>query len=1151
MADTVRLRGKAIAMPRLHVVVSAVLCAMALVLASAMPSAAASPAVVSGIVTSQNGVPVPDVSVTALDPGTTSVRSGPAFTGPDGRFTLAAETGVFDFRFEPTSGSGLTPVVQRDVQVLGDLTINVQLVAAPTTPETHRFSGVVTTHEGLAVQNLRVSLGGVMSNANVGVPGGFGVNVPVGSYQNLSATSGLFALMVSGVPGYPYGAMISAGPNAPTFDLTAQDVTQNLRMPPTTTLDVTVLDTAGNPVGGKPVGATGASSPGTSFSFVVDAPPAYRLDSTGSETTTQANGLARLQAFTGVTYPAGSICVRAVPGFVDTFCNTSVVTTDNGPVSVTLTQPTPPSHTFSGTVRTATGASVPHIVVSAGTGSAITLADGRFAITRSPAKYGLTVRGGSRGTGPLKVPGLPEFFTFSGPSDAIDLTTSDLVADLHLPPTVTVTVQVTDATGTPAANIPVDFTGTLSGHALLGLGHQAVQSGETSGLRTDSTGTVRFTVFRGTELAAGNGICARFPVSPSQVCNGPKITASDDTSLTLTQQPPTPTYTLSGTVRDAAGVAVPNANVVYGASVQTNSGGSFSITKDPGTYSLSVNGGGAMGPLGVPGLPGFFRFQHPGIPLTGDMTKEVRLPATTSATVTVKDVQGAGIPGARVSMRGRFSAGFPLLTGEPLTFSGESTADEQTNAQGTFSTTTFRGLTFAPGQICVTLATFNECNTTALDTNAGALTIVFQQQPPVPAIVTGLTAVSPTNIAPALSWRAATNATHYVVYRDGVLLGTTTETAFTDITAADGTHAYTVAAANSAGTGPASAAITVVLDRATPIVTGAPDRQPVSGWYNAPVTITWSSTDPAPSSGTPSVPAATLVQVEGRDQLVSSPKSCDPVANCATGEHRVSIDRTPPAVSTPVWSTNPVVTGAGSTLTAPVTDTLSGVDGGEYFVGTDPGVGNAIPLPYTGGILAAAFGAGLAAGVHDIGVRARDVAGNWSATTTTMLVIVDPAGAGVTGKNKKDLVPSLAAGDVLPGLTQQGQTDSADYGFTVDYRNGALDPRNDFHLTYATGARCSTPNPVNCHRLTVTANSFDWHVIDQDNDSRATFKGVATVTVDGDTTTNVFTVEAIDGDRLSPAADDHLVVTIYATGGNVVLYRASGSLGDKNSVRVR
>ena len=1140
-------------MPRLHVVVGSVLCALTLVLASVVP-AEATPAAASGIVTSQNGVPVPDVSVTALDPGTTSIRGGPAFTGPDGRFTLTVETGVFDFRFEPPAGSGLNAVVQQNVQVLADLTINVQLVPAPTTPDTHKFSGAVTTHEGLALLNLRVSLGGVVSSNNVGLPGGFAVDVPVGRYQNLSATSGLFALMVPGVPTYPYGAVISAGPDAPTFDLTTQDLTQNLQMPATTTIDVTVLDNAGNPVDGKPVGATGASSPGTAFAFVADSPPAYRLDSAGSEATTQANGVARLQAFTGITYPAGSICVRAVSGFVDTYCNTSVVTTDNGPTSVTLTQPTPPSHTFSGTVRAATGAPVPRIFVSAGSTSVVTSVDGRFAITRSPARYELGVRGGSRGTGPLTVPGLPEFFTFSGPTDAIDLTTNDLGADIHLPPTVTVTVRVTDANGGPAANIPADFTGTLSDQPLLGPEHpgfQVEQTGEVSSLRTDVTGTFRFTVFRGTELAAGTGICARFPVSPSRVCNAGKITASGDIDLALTQQPPTPTYTFSGTVRDAAGAAVPNANVVYGASVQTDSGGFFSITLDPGTYELGVNGGGAMGPLRVPGLPGFFRFQHTGIPLTGDVVREVRLPDTTSATVTVKDVQGAGIPGARVTLRGRFPSGFPLLVGDPISFSGESTADDQTNAQGTFSTTTFRGLTFAPGQICVTLGAFQECNTAPVDTNAGALTIVFQQQPPVPAVVTGLTAVSPTNVAPTLSWQAATNATHYLVRRDGVALGTTTATTFADTTAADGTHTYTVAAANSAGTGPTSAAVIVVLDRASPIVTGTADRQPVNGWYNAPVTITWSSTDPTPSSGPSSVPAATLVQVEGLDQVVSSPTSCDPTANCATGEHTISIDRTPPAVSTPTWNTNPVPIGAGATLTAPVTDVLSGVDRAEYFIGNDPGIGNGIPLPYASGVLTATLGAGLAAGVHDIGVRARDLAGNWSATTTTMLVVIDPAGAGVTGKNKKDLVPSLAASDVLPGLTQPGQNDSADYGFTVDYRNGALDPRNDFHFAYATGARCSTPHPVNCHRLTATANSFDWLVINHDNDSTATFKGLASVTVDGTTTTNIFTVEAVDGDRLSPVLDDHLVVTIYAADGNSILYRASGSLDQKNSVRIR
>lgn len=207
------------------------------------------------------------------------------------------------------------------------------------------------------------------------------------------------------------------------------------------------------------------------------------------------------------------------------------------------------------------------------------------------------------------------------------------------------------------------------------------------------------------------------------------------------------------------------------------------------------------------------------------------------------------------------------------------------------------------------------------------------------------------------------------------------------------------------------------------------------------------------------------------------------------------------------------------------------------------------------GSLSATFGANLAVGVYDIGVRGHDAAGNWSPTTTTMLVVYDPSGPSITGKNNRDLTPSLAAGDHLPGLAQNGQTDTADYGFTVDYRNGSLDPHNDFHFTYSTGTHCTTPNPVNCHQLTLDATGFQWLVIDGTNNSHGRFQGTATVTVDGITTTNPFTVDGTDGDRLTPTTDDHITVKIYAPGADPTtaapLYQASGTIRKGNAVRVR
>ena len=52
-------------------------------------------------------------------------------------------------------------------------------------------------------------------------------------------------------------------------------------------------------------------------------------------------------------------------------------------------------------------------------------------------------------------------------------------------------------------------------------------------------------------------------------------------------------------------------------------------------------------------------------------------------------------------------------------------------------------------------------------------------------------------------------------------------------------------------------------DDVPPAVAGAPDRPAnANGWYDADVTIDWSSVDPDPSSGTPSDPPDTVASLE-------------------------------------------------------------------------------------------------------------------------------------------------------------------------------------------------------------------------------------------------------------------------------------------------
>jgi len=106
----------------------------------------------------------------------------------------------------------------------------------------------------------------------------------------------------------------------------------------------------------------------------------------------------------------------------------------------------------------------------------------------------------------------------------------------------------------------------------------------------------------------------------------------------------------------------------------------------------------------------------------------------------------------------------------------------------------------------------------------------------------------------------------------------------------------------------------------------------------------------------------------------------------------VLTDTTAPTVGTPTWSANPVSLGSNATLTVPAADAQSGVAGGEYYIGNDPGVGHGTAMTYGSGNLTATLGSSLAAGNYTVGIRSRDVANNWSSVTTTTLMVRNSSG---------------------------------------------------------------------------------------------------------------------------------------------------------------
>src|SRR2546429_111686 len=105
-----------------------------------------------------------------------------------------------------------------------------------------------------------------------------------------------------------------------------------------------------------------------------------------------------------------------------------------------------------------------------------------------------------------------------------------------------------------------------------------------------------------------------------------------------------------------------------------------------------------------------------------------------------------------------------------------------------------------------------------------AATAFGATNPPAP---TGLTATTPTRVAPVLHWNAVADASGgYRVFRGNTQIGVGTSTAasFTDgSVAADGSYAYAVQAEDWAGNlGAWSPPLTLIVDRTAPSTPPAP-----------------------------------------------------------------------------------------------------------------------------------------------------------------------------------------------------------------------------------------------------------------------------------------------------------------------------------------
>ena len=257
-----------------------------------------------------------------------------------------------------------------------------------------------------------------------------------------------------------------------------------------------------------------------------------------------------------------------------------------------------------------------------------------------------------------------------------------------------------------------------------------------------------------------------------------------------------------------------------------------------------------------------------------------------------------------------------------------------------------------------------------------------------------LTALTPTNKSPNLSWSAVSGAASYNIYRGNVVVGNTSTTSYTDSTAVQESNTYYVAAvsANGIESNPSNT-ITVIYDTTAPTITYS--LSPASnsaGWNNSPVTVIFSCNDSGTGVGIATCTAPVTLNSNGSHQTVIG-TAVDNAGNTTTvTTTAINIDQTVPMVGTPTWSVNPVIVVNNSTVIASVSPSvqLSPIIGGEYYIGTiDPGQGHGTAMAYdsSSSNLTANLGSNLPVGTYPVNIRAENAAGIWSSVITTSLVV--------------------------------------------------------------------------------------------------------------------------------------------------------------------
>lgn len=761
----------------------------------------ADPAIqVAGKVTAPDGSGVANVVVTASPSSGVGTSFGPATTAADGSYNVSVDAGTYDFHFAAPSGSYFASATQANVTVLADKNVSVQL-----TPVSRTLNGTLLDAAGNPLADATILLinKDVSKVTTTDASGDFTVQAEAGKYE------------VDIMP-ENYEALQVTNGNYDGIDMTTGNVTHTFQLPPVHQLTTVVKDGNGNPLSQLPLQLNAVYSAPFTYNGTT-----YMGGTSVSEgARTDQNGQFVTNVFDGTTVAVHQLCVIYNQANGANVCN-KVPTIISGATTIELDVVL---RTYSGRVTDANGNAVMAALSVDGipymyneNSDGVTDPNGNFSVSLPADNYDSSR---IRWSDPYVAN------TFAVGVDA-NLTSADANQNYQLPLSRSaVTVHASDQNGNPISRAVVSLRERnveADGDSPIVLNGVNYYPDRSQSKVANTSGDAVFQVDNGGILRAGD-VCIK--VNNQQACTANTLTISGAMTIELTVTSyGTVAKTFSGHLTDANSVSVASTNVALNNDVS----GAGSATTDVTGYFETVETPPGIYPgvsIGTPGDGAYYSTLVPIDLSTSDASRNFQLPANKTITVQVKDASGNPMANRQVSFSGQnvYGDGDPALIGGSESFYATYNQNLTTDENGMVEVSVPAGLIFHANQLCANIddQRVNVCNKTTLTVDKD-LSLLIQQSAQdvvvIPDAPTGVTAASPTNTNPVISWNASANAASYDVYRNEVKVGSTTGTTYVD-TVSDGTYTYYVkaVAADGVTSSAASNTITVVVDKTAPTV---------------------------------------------------------------------------------------------------------------------------------------------------------------------------------------------------------------------------------------------------------------------------------------------------------------------------------------------